>query len=207
MALFGVSDFTSSSFQNQSTDFDNFRIVLMTNQCYVLCCNNSPNHRKYPCDSFREVGSHMYKCQGFILAVRANGSSNQHANQRTTDRHASDLDNQRELARSDQFLFVHYLATSHVGPRACMRMWPTPTKRGLKSLFRADTSYQAKKWWSRDNRCVFFHHLTVLLQMTIIFEKLDSIYYIYIYIYIFETLCCPNGNFSLVPLISTTSGN
>ena len=34
-----------------------FCIILMRNQCYVLCYK-SQNSRKYPCDSFREVGSH-----------------------------------------------------------------------------------------------------------------------------------------------------
>ena len=40
MTLFGVTDFTLSYFQNQWTDFDNFCILLMRNQCYVLWCKN-----------------------------------------------------------------------------------------------------------------------------------------------------------------------
>ena len=29
-------------------------------ECYVPCCKKSQNSRKYPCDSFWEVGSHIY---------------------------------------------------------------------------------------------------------------------------------------------------
>ena len=51
-----------SEFQNQWTDLDNFCIILMMNQCYVVCTTNSntmlqkyKNCRRYPCDSFREA--------------------------------------------------------------------------------------------------------------------------------------------------------
>ena len=38
MTLFGVRDFTLSSFPNQCTDFGNCSIIWIRIQCYLLCC-------------------------------------------------------------------------------------------------------------------------------------------------------------------------
>ena len=40
MTLFGVSDFTLSKCETQWTKIENVCIVLIINQCYVLCCKN-----------------------------------------------------------------------------------------------------------------------------------------------------------------------
>ena len=45
-------------FPNQRTDFDNFSLILISIQCYLLC-SKCQNPRRYPCDSFWEVGSHI----------------------------------------------------------------------------------------------------------------------------------------------------
>ena len=61
---FWFSEFTLSKFQNQW-------IISMRNQCYILCCNQkSQNSRKYPCDSFREVGYYLY-CPVYIYFLNS----------------------------------------------------------------------------------------------------------------------------------------
>ena len=75
MTLFDVSDVTLS-YQNQWTDFDNFCIILMINQCYICTMlMKSQNGRKYPCDSFREAGSHICECElGKVVVVHVHTS-------------------------------------------------------------------------------------------------------------------------------------
>ena len=60
MTHFCVGDFTLSYFQNQWTNFDNFCIIVMRNQCYVLCCKTLKIAESIHVTHFREVGSNVW---------------------------------------------------------------------------------------------------------------------------------------------------